>query len=205
MNINKRQLDNMHLVSLRLEEGATSFKHHDLTFLIGTRESKKYGTKPFLAIWRGKRKDSFYKYLLKDEDRLINEVIKRISLEDERFAEKEARKEEKKSFIPDAEVGDIFVASWGYGQTNVDAYQVIEKASKHFVKIREIGFETVPGSQGMDCDSRVPVKDCFLLNSSIDSEKKYKVSKWGIKIHSSATASKWNPETKEKFYCSWYY
>jgi hypothetical protein len=53
------------------------------------------------------------------------------------------------------EVGQIYYDSWGYDQTNIDFYQVIEVKEKSVI-IREIGAEFVPGTQGMDCSNVKP-------------------------------------------------
>jgi hypothetical protein len=59
-------------------------------------------------------------------------------------------------------VGTLLVASWGYDQTNIDAYQVVEVGPSS-IKVRAIATEQVPGSNtgGMSCKVRV-VKDKFL-------------------------------------------
>lgn len=57
-------------------------------------------------------------------------------------------------------VGAIFVNSWGYDQTNVDAYQVVA-VTRASVKVRRINQETVPGSEGRDSCRVVPVPDSF--------------------------------------------
>ena len=56
--------------------------------------------------------------------------------------------------------GDIFVASWGWEQTNIDAYQVIAK--KGDCHLREIAVASVEGSEGFMSDRVVPVKDEFI-------------------------------------------
>jgi hypothetical protein len=43
---------------------------------------------------------------------------------------KAERQEEKKNFIHDYKVGDIFYTSWGYDQTNVDFFEVTKVAGK---------------------------------------------------------------------------
>lgn len=40
-------------------------------------------------------------------------------------------------------IGDVLYTSWGYDQTNVDFYQVVDKPSAHFVVIRKIASESV--------------------------------------------------------------
>lgn len=57
-------------------------------------------------------------------------------------------------------VGAIFVNSWGYEQTNVDAYQVVS-VTPATVKVRRIGLEQVPGSDGFMSNRVRPVPGLF--------------------------------------------
>lgn len=57
----------------------------------------------------------------------------------------------KAEFLQALKPGAIVYQSWGYDQTNIDFYKVIErKGSK--VTLIEIGCQTVENSQGRDCD-----------------------------------------------------
>lgn len=56
-------------------------------------------------------------------------------------AKKEARTNMKHTF----EVGQIFYDSWGYDQTNIDFFKIIEVKEKSVV-IQEIGAASVPGT-----------------------------------------------------------
>ena len=59
-------------------------------------------------------------------------------------------------------VGDIVDSSWGYDQTNVNFYQVIEVVGAHTVKIREIASRVV-SSDGGPTTHVEAVKDSFLV------------------------------------------
>ena len=63
-------------------------------------------------------------------------------------------KQELKKNKPNVKVGDIFINSWGYDQTNVNYYQVTKRL-KSSVKIRGIGKKSVGDSDVM------PVKGSF--------------------------------------------
>jgi hypothetical protein len=94
--------------------------------------------------------------------------------------------------------GDIFVASWGYEQTNVNFYQVVSKPSSKTAIIREIGYETVE-TCGWASENVRPIKDSF-----IGEEEKHRLNGDWIKFSSYKFASKIeNPETS-KHYRSWY-
>lgn len=55
-----------------------------------------------------------------------------------RAESKKARKERQDAEMAAVKVGDMFSYSWGYDQTNVEFFQVIEKKAKSFVMM-EIG------------------------------------------------------------------
>jgi len=106
-----------------------------------------------------------------------------------RAAERAAAKE-------NVTVGDIFVASWGWEQTNVDAYQVVAKKGAT-VTLREIGLKSIEGSEGFMSDRVVPVKDAF-----IGEEFKKRITGRSIKISDCQTAFPMGD--RENFYRSWY-
>jgi hypothetical protein len=101
---------------------------------------------------------------------------------------KEKRKVEAKvraaALAANVKVGDIFVNSWGWEQTNIDFYQVVAKPSAKTVVVREIAFERVEGSEqphGMACDVR-PVPNEFVgeeMKKRIDNYGGFKVE-YGI-------------------------
>lgn len=61
------------------------------------------------------------------------------------------------------QVGDMFVNTWGFDQTNVDAYQVTRLTPKK-MELAPIDTKPVPGTEGFMCCKVVPVKDSFVQN-----------------------------------------
>lgn len=57
-------------------------------------------------------------------------------------------------------VGDVFEASWGYDQTNIDYYQVVRVVGPKTVEIREIG--AVAWENGFMQGRSVPSVDSFI-------------------------------------------
>lgn len=104
----------------------------------------------------------------------------------------------KAKMINSVSIGDIFVTTWGYDQTNVEAFQVVEKKSKT-VTLAEINTEMVPGTDGTMCCNVIPVKDSF-----IKGEQKIKklIGPNGIRLASYKSARKW--DGKSSYYSSWY-
>ena len=107
-----------------------------------------------------------------------------------------ARANARKEAIANVKEGDIYVASWGWEQTNVDAYQVVAKKGASVV-LREIALESIEGSEGFMSDRVRPVKDAF-----IGGEFKKRITGKYINIDDVRGASL--AEEGKEFYRSWY-
>jgi len=105
--------------------------------------NRKYNTtKPVVQIWQGKQSKPFVHYSYTDiesAEKSISGYKKRArdryeSVEEAKTAKKQALSNFKSSFTK----GTILTASWGYDQTNVDFYEVIDVKGRT-VEIQEIG------------------------------------------------------------------
>ena len=148
---------------------------------------------PCLFIWYGRQSKPYIKYCYKNADERAKSKQYYLDRAKSDFNYKQQRKS-----VPTFEIGDIYVASWGYEQTNVDYYQVINKPSKHFALLQEIAAAEVPGSRGIDCCNVLPVKDKFLSSKPI----RRKVTNTGITIDRVRVATKFDGKPD---YCSWYH
>jgi hypothetical protein len=100
---------------------------------------------------------------------------------------KEDERAEKRNFKTDLFMGDILYSSWGYGQTNVDWYEVIEVTGGQSVVIREIASK-VMRTDSVGNEYVVPIPGDY-----IGSEMKKRVSPHdSVKITSFAHARKWD-------------
>jgi len=154
-----------------------------------------------IAYYEGRKKSPQYK-AFRDEDDMqvyINYLIK--SVEEKKQAKKarnEEKKKEKEKIANDLQVGDILVGSWGYDQTNVDAFQIVKKPSKFRIECKAVHLETVKGSENFMSDRVKPVKNSFSSNHI----HKFSITGKYIKYLSSCYLSKW--DGKSDFYRSWY-
>lgn len=100
-------------------------------------------------------------------------------------------------------IGDVFVASWGYDQTNVDAYQVVALKGTASVVVKEICLESVPGSAGFMSETVKAIPGKFVKDAK---ETTHRVSAHGdsisIRIDECRTAH-YEKEIRPH-YCSWY-
>lgn len=121
-------------------------------------------------------------------------------------------------------VGDIFSASWGYEQTNVDFFQVIALVGESSVRVREVNPEIVEEKavSGMSADYTYkltreilpPASSSVFINDQENGDLKRlklgycddpeEAKKYcSFKLDSFATAHKCNGETVTE-YVSWY-
>jgi hypothetical protein len=101
----------------------------------------------FYAIgYRGKAERPAFNYRFRSEARRAAYVAEFFADVAASVKAKEERKAAKKAALAGPnplQVGDVLRSSWGYDQTNIDYYEVVELVGKRSVKIREIGGEAI--------------------------------------------------------------
>ena len=130
---------------------------------------------------------------------LENFINDRLATIEYRAKAKEELKVKAAQLANNVKVGDLFVDSWGYEQTQVDIYQVVDKPSAKTVIVREIAKETVEGSEGMMCRNVRAVPNAF-----IGGEIKKRIDNYGG-FKTSSFSSACPTTAEETHYNSWYY
>jgi hypothetical protein len=127
----------------------------------------------------------------------MEHYISDLELIEERKAERKAKRgAERKAAQESVKEGDIYVASWGWEQTNVDAYQVVAKKGASVV-LRKIAVRSIEGSEQFMSDRVVPVKNAF-----IGEDFKKRIAGKYINIDNIRCALP--AEEGKEFYRSWY-
>jgi len=160
--------------------------------------------KPGILIWKGKQSKpvSFIKF--PNDEKRDNFVKYAITEEKELMEEKRALAEIRKNAKHPYKVGDILTGSWGYDQTNVDAFQVTELKGKSLI-LKRIGFESVDGSDGFMCDRVLPVKDDFVTSDYRATEirkipQTHNGESWYVKLHHSCYLDLWDGSSMYQSY-----
>lgn len=169
-----------------------------IPLLIARGEGVSVNDKPiFYAIgYKGKSVKSFFHHSFKTAEHrevFCGEIIKRFQAWEE---SKKAEAKKRKDFTPTIKAGDVLSASWGYDQTNVEFYLVLE-VKGHTAQIQELGHLTVEGSEGfMSC------KVMPNLEARVGEVLKKRIC-YGdkIKINESVRLYPWSGKPN---YCSWY-
>lgn len=129
-------------------------------------------------------------------EKMINYMVRVANNIDSRIKEKKQRAEKAKEAAAAMKVGDVLNTSWGYEQTNVEFYQIIEKKGMT-VTLQELGHSLAKDNGNMSEDV-IPN-----FHNKIGEPFKKRVSSGGyVKINSSAYASQWNGRP---CYTSYYY
>ena len=90
-------------------------------------------------------------------------------------------------------VGDVYVSSWGYDQTNIDFYQCVGiTASGKSVRVRKIGAADVEGG-GRGWDYVIPVKDYFVGDTMTRRTQRHNYHpSFNVTSYATAFRTRWN-------------
>jgi len=114
----------------------------------------------FKYLTVGKNKDTYkliHGYFFSTDERREQWIKEQMTSIKSRIADNDNRKQIKKEAVTGHtfKVGDPLYQSWGYDQTNIDFYEVVEVLPKS-VKVRPISQITVEGSEGDMCENVKP-------------------------------------------------
>lgn len=154
----------------------------------------KVGEKHAAVGFGGKRQKPDFHYTFRDEERRQQHIENYLKGQQEHKQYMAKKKRERTSYEHDFKVGDILYCTWGYEQTNVDFYQVID-TTKKMVTIHKIHGKIVEEDGArMWSGTCVADKDNFVDNDKWPQQKLVQPSKYGafVTIASYASASKWN-------------
>lgn len=108
-----------------------------------------------------------------------------------------AKRQEERKAPHKLKVGDVLTGSWGYEQTNPEAYQVVEVVGKSTVKLRQLHLIALNANSDMS-QYVMPDIGNFAGDKVITRRAS---SDNSVKLHSSCYLSPWRGN---KMYHSWY-
>jgi len=118
----------------------------------------------------------------------------------EHAAIKARNRQAKKDAVCPFKKGDILTGSWGYDQTNVEFFEIVEAKGRKVV-IRELGHQSIKGSEGFMCESVVPDHGRYIGEPEMHIAQTYSGDSWYIRLHDCCTLHLWEGR---KQYKSWY-
>jgi hypothetical protein len=139
--------------------------------------------KPRATIFVGKQTKPIADYWYGSDEKRTTAVGQAFESRRKSMAFKAETAAKRKAFVNSYKVGDLFKRSWGYDQTNVNYYEVIEVKGK-FVWVREVKQEYV--ETGFMCGKTGPLVGQFLEKAE---PKKCLAQENGIKVSDYGWAS----------------
>lgn len=111
--------------------------------------------------FKGKSVKAAFHYRFGNVEKAQEHIVGFVAKVEKDAADKAAEKAERKAKVRELVVGDVLIDSWGYEQTNVDYYQVIELVGKSSVTMQKIAREKSFDRNG-DSGKCVPVLNSFV-------------------------------------------
>lgn len=150
----------------------------------------------FLAMgFSGKRSKPDFYYSFSSQQNQENYIKRWVNVLERYQEKKNELKRVQKEFYHTLKVGEILYSSWGYDQTNIDYYEVVEVKSKKSVVIQKIACSI--SDNGSMSGSALPKKGAYCGDKML---KRVSVGNT-VRVENGYTASRWDGEPK---YCSWY-
>jgi hypothetical protein len=159
-------MENVKLNLSSVKVGKYRFEIYEEVVKVGDSSIVRYLAKKFLLTPKGKyqKEKCLYFYGFREEsvrDEKVSKDIDNITsilIADEN--QKICKKEAQKNLVNPFKVGSLFYDSWGYDQTNIDFFQVVEVKPKSVV-LRKIG-QIQTEVAGFMCEYVVAYVDHFI-------------------------------------------
>jgi hypothetical protein len=135
-------------------------KSSDAVAYVSEFESNKSGAKKFWAVvFYGKQTKPVANYTYNTAERRNQAVAEYFEGRQRSMAFKVEQRAKRTSWVPDYKVGELLRTCWGYDQTNVEYFEVVEVKGK-YVWLREIAQKRV--ETGFMCGKTVPLPGQYL-------------------------------------------
>lgn len=122
-----------------------------------------------VVAFKGKAQKPFINLMFGKYENMVKHLTQAFAALENRVADRKREREVLSGLNHGVKIGDIFASSWGYEQTNVSFYQVVELKGKSTAVLRRIA-----GNRHYDgpmSGKTTPVKDAFLENREIETKR----------------------------------
>lgn len=151
--------------------------------------------KPYGIAFAGKANKPLWHYSFRSESERARTVEETIKSRRRTVEYKQKQQEERRNFEHNMKVGDILYSSWGYDQTNVNFYEIVDLRGKDII-LREIAKKTSRESRGADYVVPIPGK-------YVGSPIKRRPTGRGVKIDTVSRAYPWDGKPKYETATGW--
>lgn len=192
-----------HIDALRdkrfIPDNATEERHDDLDMVFYVYQNE--ANINVLICYEGRRIKPTFSYRFIFEAKLNSYKKTRILKRRTEIAKKQERQQEQRQFKTALKVGSVLTCSWGYEQTNVEFWKVIEKKSDKTVVIRELAGRLADKSESSSMNMAGFVVPTEQFISGREPVKKRVLVGNVIELKSFCTLRPWDGRPR---YSSWY-
>lgn len=154
---------------------------------------------PFGIAFAGKAAKPLWHHRFRNEAQRQRTIDDTIESRKRWIENKQKRQQERAEFQHPLKVGDILYSSWGYEQTNVDWYEVVDVRGKQVI-VREINGKVVRSTQSQDFVVAVPGS---FKGPPLRRTPRGSGSHVSVKIDSVQTAYPWDGKPKYQTAFGW--
>ena len=167
------------------------------------RTSPEYLAGPHAVYFCGRRQKPDHRYRFRNEeerDVYTKHYFEKRREHDDFKVEAKAKATKALGHAADKlKVGDVYSASWGYDQTNVDFYVITEILGRVTVMLQPLGYDIVKSHEDSGAEYVVPA----LRNHKGRAMKKRVNAYGGFSINSYIAASPWNGKAAYQTAAGW--
>lgn len=148
-----------------IPKGSTKIADKSSTAVCYLKEEKRANGASYIHVvgYDGRKQKPAFNYTygsMKSAEGAIQRYFEACQSADAYRAKRQAERKKPHSL----KVGDVLTGSWGYDQTNVEAYQVVEVVGDRTVKIQKISFQALDDPSGYDSQYVKPAPGKFVGN-----------------------------------------
>ena len=139
------------------ERGIAPFTPPGTDLAIYSWESEGHGgnTRYYAIAFHGRATKPLWHYSFKSEAERQEQINRTAESRHSGLAYRKDATAKRRAFAPTLKVGDFLYTSWGYDQTNVEFFEVVEASGKSVI-IREVAQRTLSSDSGSDRVVPVP-------------------------------------------------
>lgn len=121
-----------------------TYEGTDCVAYVGENDDR---TQFYAILYKSKAKNHSGHYRYKSEESRNKSLVRWFDAQIDHKNRVKEQQKKRNSYEHTLELGEILVSTWGYDQTNVDFYQVVEINSKKTVTIRKIASEAIKSAE----------------------------------------------------------
>lgn len=183
-----------------IPNGSTKIADKNSTAVCYLKEGKRTNGVPYIQAmgFDGRKQKPAFNYTYMSREKAVSAIQRYFEAVQSSEASRVKRQAERKK-PHSLKVGDVLTGSWGYDQTNPEAYQIVEVSSDRTVKIQQIALQALDDNSGWASQYVKPVPGKFVGKEVLTRRAS---SDNSVKLNSFCYLSPWSGG---RMYHSWYH